>query len=374
MPSGSTVPAVAGTSARSNARPETGGASTLRLFGPARNVRRAAAAQSPLLYFRSQTGHALSCVRALERQLGARRAGAGEILFSRAPVLFLKIEEAFFFYVLISLLRALTGRRTAGLLLKPMPLVASPRLHHRFKGGVLRYLRRFEAIHTLTILPFSVFPAVTVIAKGWIYGCQLWDLSEEERAAINVLRQERNPDDRLVLTTLGNQCRHKGFELFAATYANAVDLRARFQFISCGRVSPAVAAYASALRAAGGVAVDRFVSDAELLGAYAASDAVWCLYPPVGDHACGILGRAAQLGIPVVVRYGSLAHRLCIVENIQHISATAEGIADRLAGPLPPLDERRGHTMGLRFARESEATLRAVFGLAESPAEVPARQ
>jgi hypothetical protein len=53
----------------------------------------------------------------------------------------------------------------------------------------------------------------------------------------------------------------------------------------------------SARRAA--FASNRSVTDAELLGAYAASDAVWCLYPPFGDHASGVLGRAAQLGIPV---------------------------------------------------------------------------
>jgi hypothetical protein len=147
-------------------------------------------------------------------------------------------------------------------------------------------------------------------------------------------------------------------------------LRSRFRFIACGKAVPALTEHAAVLCEAGGVAVNRVVSDAELLGAYAASDAVWCLYPPAGDHATGILGRAAQLGLPVVVRQGSLSHRLCVVEDISHIAATPAGVAARLAGPLPPRDEARGRLSAMRFARESEATLRIAFGFKEA-ARVP---
>ncbi len=72
----------------------------------------------------------------------------------------------------------------------------------------------------------------------------------------------------------------------------------------------------------------------------------------------------AQLGIPAVVRYGSVAHRLCIVENIPHVAATPDGIAEQLAGPLPPRDEARGRIAASRFAGQSEATLRTALGLA----------
>lgn len=366
MQSGFDRPAATDPAVRPDLRPETAGMRATLSPGRFRGAERAPPLPTPLVYSRSHKGRSPSYVRIMERMFGACRAGLGDVLFSRAPLLFLRIEEAFFLYVLASLLRALTGRRTAGLLFKPVPLVASPRLHHRFKGRILQWLKHFEAIHTLTVLPFSVHPAFATVARGWIYDVQLWDITDEERAAVEALRRERHPDARPVLTALGTQSLHRGFDLFAAIYAGCDDLRARFQFISCGTVAPAAIPYAAAFCRAGGVAVNRTVSDAELLGAYAASDAVWCLYPPVGDHASGILGRAAQLGIPVVVRYGSLAHRLCIVENVPHVPAAADGVADRLAGPLPLRDDARGRAAAMRFASHSEATLRAALGLPDA--------
>ncbi|WP_439624271.1 hypothetical protein [Shinella sp.] len=364
MQAGSELPAAAGPSARSDLRPDNRGTSADRWLWRTRKAKGTVCPDAPLLYSRRECGRRPAYLRHLERLFGARRAGLRDILFSRAPVLFLMVEEAFLLYVAVGLLRALTGRRTAGLLLRPMPITVSPRRRYRWKRRVLGWLKRFHAIETLTILPFSVLPASSAIAKGWIYDFQLWDLTDAEREAVELLRSERRPGDRLVLTAIGTQSPHKGFDLFADIYARIAGLRTRFQFIACGKFAPDVADYAAAFCEAGGVTVDRAVSDAELLGAYAASDAVWCLYPPVGDHASGVLGRAAQLGIPVVVRQGSLAHRLCIVENLTHVPATADGVAERLAGPLPPRDEARGRLAANRFARQSEATLRAALGLA----------
>lgn len=364
MQAGSDVPAAKGPSVRSDLRQENFGRTAGRWLWRTRTAKAAVRPGAPLVYSGAETGRRPSYFRTLERLFGARRAGLLDILFSRAPVLFLMIEEAFLLFVVVGLLRALTGRRTAGLLLQPMPMVLSPNLSYRWRRAGLQWLKRFRAIQVLTILPFSVFPKFSTIASGWIYDFQLWDLTDEEREAVELLRRERHPGDRLVVTAIGTQSRRKGFDLFANTYAGFAALRARFLFISCGRVVPAVAGHATVFRAAGGVAVNRSVSDAELLGAYAASDAVWCLYPPVGDSASGILGRAAQFGIPVVVRHGSLAHRLCIVENIQHVAATADGVASRLDGFLPPRDEARGRLAALRFAEHSEAALRAALGLA----------
>lgn len=366
MQAGSDMPAATGPAVRADLRPERLDAG-VRRWSPWARVRMGNAVRrpdAPLVYTRSETGRRPSYILALERLFGARRAGLRDLFLCRAPVLFLMVEEAFLLYVAIGLLRALTGRRTVGLLLHPMPLAASPRWQCRWKRAVLQRLKPCRSVRTLTVLPFSVFPAFASIADGWIHDFQLWDLVEEERKAVNLLRGERRPGDRLVLTAIGSQSAQKGFDLFADIYARSARLRGRYQFIACGKVAPDAAEHAAVLGEAGGVTVDRTVSDAELLGAYAASDAVWCLYPRVGDHASGILGRAVQLGIPVVVRQGSLAHRLCIAENLQHVAAAAEGIADRLAGPLPPRDERRGRLAALRFAEESEATLRAALGLA----------
>ena len=365
----------AGSSARADPWPEDMGTEADRRFWPpgARSGQPAGRQTMPLLYTRTESGRLPSYLRGLERLFGVRRARCRDLFLSPAPVLFLAAEETFLLYVIVSLLRAALGRRTAGLLFRPMPLAASSRWRCYWKRALLQRLKRCRSVQTLTILPLSVFPAFSSIADGWIYDFQLWDLTEEERKAIEELRAQRCPVERPVLMAIGKQSVRKGLDLLADIYARSALLRSSCQFIACGKVEPAAAEHAGVLCEAGGVLVDRIVSDAQLLGAYAGSDAVWCLYPRIGDHAIGILGRAAQLGIPVVVRQGSIAHRLCIVENLQHVAATADEVAARLTGPLPPRDEPRGHRAALRFAEHSETTLRTALGLAAThipPAEI----
>lgn len=317
--------------------------------------------EAPLVYGR--IGRRDACLRSVERLFGARPAGVRDVLFSRAPVFFPVVEEAFLFYVLASLFRAATGRRTAGVLFHPLPVVTSRHPVEGMKRALLRLLAGVRGVRTLTVLPFSIAPGLAAIATGWIYDFRFWDLTDEEREEVETLRALRRLNGRLVLSALGAQCRRRGFDLFAATYARFAGLRDRFQFISCGRIAPALAGHAAAFSEAGGVAVNREISEAELLGSYAASDAVWCLYPSPCDQALDIVGRAAQLGIPVVVERDSVIHRLCVMELIPHVAATAEEVADRLAAALPPRDDAQGRTMAARFAAASEAALRDALGL-----------
>lgn len=357
-------PAASGTLARS----ESMGAWGAWLGGRQRTGGRADCPAGPVVYMHSETGRRPAYLHVLERLFGARRGRVRDLFLSRAAVIFLAVEETFFLYVLVALVRALAGRRTVGLLLRPMPIAVSPRLRCRFRRMVLRAMKRCRTVRTLTIVPFNVFPAFSTIADDWIYDFQLWDVTEEEREAVEQLRRERRPGNRFVMTALGTQSRGKGFDLFSDAFARFSVLRKRFTFLACGKVSPDIAEYALVLEEAGGVAVDRALSHAELLGAYAASDAIWCFYPRAGDHACGILGRAVQLGIPVVVRQGSLAHRLCTVENLLHIAVAPEQIIERLTGPLPPQNIAWGRYAARRFAQRSEATLREAFGMAPEPA------
>ncbi len=358
----------AGSFARTEPWPEDIETETGRRLRPrAQEGGRAGRQAIPLLYTRTASGRLASYLRGLERLFGVRRARLSDLFLSPAPVLFLAVEETFLLYVVVGLLRAALGRRTAGLLFRPLPIAASSRWRWRWKRAVLQRLKRRRCIQTLTILPFSAFPAFSSIADGWIYDFQLWDLTEEERQAIEALRAERRWVERPVLMAIGKQAVRKGLDLFADIYARSIPLRRACQFVACGKVETAAAEHAAVLCEAGGVLVDRMLSDAQLLGVYAGSEAVWCFYPRIGDHTIGILGRAVQLGIPVVVRQGSIAHRLCMAETLPHIAASAEEIAARLTGPLPPRDEPGGRSAARRFAEHSETTLRTALGLPAGP-------
>jgi hypothetical protein len=202
-----------------------------------RRMRRPVRAHGPLLYSKRES-RPPACVSAPSGAPVRRAPGSlRDLLFSRAPVLFLMVEEAFLLYVAVGLLRAFTGRRTAGLLLRPMPITVSPPVALPLETEHARLAEALSAIETLTILPFSVFPASSAIAKGWIYDLQLWDLTDEEREAVELLRSERRPGERLVLTAIGTQSPHKGFDLFADSYVRIAPASGtRFQFIACGKI------------------------------------------------------------------------------------------------------------------------------------------
>ena len=189
----------------------------------------------------------------------------------------------------------------------------------------MRALRRLSTTRTLTILPFSVEPGFATIADDWIHDFETWDLTGDDRLAsrpLGPLGAEiiEAAQGRKVCCTIGRQDASKGFDQFSHLYLSSPRLREAMLFASGGKVAPELAEDATAFGAAGGFARPRFITDDELLDLYACADLIWCVYAPNYDQASGILGRAMQLGIPVVVRKGSLIQRLCAIEGVAHIA------------------------------------------------------
>jgi hypothetical protein len=186
---------------------------------------------------------------------------------------------------------------------------------------MLKLLRRTPGAQVLTIVPFAVEPGFATIAHGWIHDLQNWDLLLEANpaaapAAQSLAREiRRHAQGRPVCAAIGRQEQDKGFDRFAAIYTANPGLRDALLFAFGGKVSPELTPAARDFAALGGFALDRFVSDDELAGLYAAADLVWCAYAPDYDQASGVLGRALQHGIPVVARRGSVIAAICANEG-----------------------------------------------------------
>lgn len=252
-----------------------------------------------------------------------RRPLSWAAIRSRDPVLVPLIEDSLLGYTAVALLRSVMGRRTAGLLFRPRPALEGQTLRLRLKRYVLGFLRRLPRVQTITILPFSVEPTFSKVATSWIYDPQLWDLDFARPSSIsqNLVTQLKNVSaGRPICVSLGRQDRSKGFDRFTSTFLKSADLRESVLFAFGGKVDKELRPNLDAFCAAGGFACDRFISDEELLALYSCATTVWCVYAPDYDQASGILGRAAQLGIPVIVRRDSLIHRLCEVEGFAHLA------------------------------------------------------
>ncbi|TCL72978.1 hypothetical protein [Rhizobium sp. BK251] len=329
-----------------------------------------------VIFSRTENGHRSSYIRFVSSLIPCRRGTIRDMIFSRAPVFFLMIEDSFELYTAIALWRACLGRRTAGILMRPKPALEGRSVRLRIKRAMLKVLKRVPFVRTMTIVPFPVQPSFAAIADDWIYDFQLWDLGEREREIISVLPKGDAPpqmdglfssvrgagEGKPIVSALGIQDRRKGFDIFARAFADDEQVRARFHFVSGGRVATDLQPSADRLRNAGGFVIDRHVSDDELVELYAASDVVWALYAADYDQASGILGRAAQLGIPAIVRTGSLSHRLCEIEKLAHLDASEQTL-DRLSSFHPLRDEAAGRAVAARFRAISVRHLNAALGL-----------
>lgn len=322
-----------------------------------------------LLFSRREDGHRRAYLDFFARLFDGRRVRARDLWLAPEPVFFMMVEENFALFAAVATLRSAFGRRTVGLLFRPLPALRGTGMRLALKRRVLGLLKRLPPVSTLTILPFSVEPDFARIADGWIYDPQLWDLTERERkigtppmASDSYLAGLHGAaGGRRIIAAVGRMDRAKGFDTFARAYSRSAELRAASLFVSCGRIKTEIADDGAALTRAGGVVVDREISDDELLEAYAAADAVWCCYAPDYDQASGVLGRAVQLGVPAIVRAGSLIERFCRLEGVPHLAIDPARF-DNLPLSLAPREPDRGQALAMSMAEHSVPVLARAFG------------
>lgn len=302
-------------------------------------------------YSRTLNGHRAAYVRFAIEKLGGNRISTRELLTHKGAALFLMIEDNFGLYVLSCLLRAALGRRTVGLLFRPGPAINGPSLRLRTKRAMLRILRHVPTVQTLSIVPTPLIPQIGAIVDGWIHDFQLWDLSDADRHRIAWIRESGRSSDpaatslletirsyssgRPLLVALGAQNRSKGIDLLVSFMRTAGT--SGWAVLVAGRFDEASISARADIQSMGGMVVDRYLSDAEIEAAYSVATAVWCMYDPAYDQASGILGRAVQLGVPVLVRRGSVSESLCIQLSFPHVAADIEGDLASALVKLPPL-------------------------------------
>ncbi len=317
-------------------------------------------------------GHRAEYYALMARLIGSTRTSSlWRALWARQPVLDGAIEASVGSYVMLCVLRALMGRRTAGILFRPLPLIEGGLLRLRIKRWLLATINRLPGVYTLTILPFALEPRFARFANGWILDPQYWDLHYPEDvdgnrpagAFAQSIRETAGA--RGVVVAIGRQDSAKGFDMFARLYTARADLRETWHFAFGGRVVECdVGEHLKEFIAAGGQAHATYISHDELLDLYAAADAVWCCYAPDYDQASGVFGRAIQLGLPVIVRKGSLLEKTCLVEGLPHLAYDGN-VESFDAATLPPrLDPALAASRARQWGADSIARLRGYLGLA----------
>lgn len=235
--------------------------------------------------------------------------------FLAAPrLLFATLDGQEFGFLTIGLLRALIGRPTVGLFLRPQSCFDLG-LKAKAKYALFAAMRRVPGVRVLTIVPFSVEPQYARIATDWIHDPQLWDLMVQGRLSSVRMsglscRVENVAAGRPVLAFLGTVRRSKGSSMLINALQATPGWNQRFLVVVAGKVADDAQEDARFVEANGGMVIDRSITDEELESLYQVSQFIWCCYDPIYDQASGIFGRAVQFGRKAIIREGSLLHRM----------------------------------------------------------------
>jgi len=296
-------------------------------------------------YSRSESGHRLEYIKFSESQLGGVRIAGLSLIKTPKPLLFLMVEESFLLYVLISLVRSLLGRRTVGLVFRAKECVQGNSLRLKIKYAIMRALRHINNVKSVSIVPFFVCPEVENICDYWIHDFQFWDreflesLTCESEVVEVIEYIKAKAAGRKILCAVGKQDKSKGFDEFIRLYLSSEQLREEYLFVSGGKISGIDSELVKAFEGSGGLLIDKRISDSELVALYKAADVIWVCYAPDYDQSSGILGRALQYELAVIVRGGSVIESLA--KNKVHLIQCGDDTVDCL--------------MSYKFIKNSEA-------------------
>ncbi len=274
-----------------------------------------------ILYEKNNRGHRQTYADICQNLLGA------DPLFGSMRSHFFKLFKAkklicsscdsyFLKFITLSILRAAVKRHTIGIMIRPEKYVNQNDWRYLATFVLLHITLRIPHTKTISILPFNVEPKLSTLVDDWIFDPQFWDLSYlglDPRIVDpppELLNLKQKAAGRLIIASLGKQDTLKGSDYFCQIYIANPELARDALFIMVGDCSCLDTVTVKAFCKAGGVVINRFVSDEELLATYRIVDVIWTCYSLNYNQSSGIFGRAVQTGKPMIVRTDSYLQKL----------------------------------------------------------------
>lgn len=257
-------------------------------------------------------------------------------------MVFMMIEESFFGFFLTSIFRAFQGKKTTGLLFRLKPVVFAKNIRMYIKGIILKFLCLFKSIRIFSIHDPSLLPKGSTYVTDWIYDFQLWDFSDSPiRREIIDDRVKRNDEltrsDPITIVALGSQDENKGIIDLIRLIKLRNSINSNQVFKIYGKLDPIYENELLSVMSHRDVCINDYVSNEILWQGYKEADLIWAFYSPKYDQASGVAGRAAQFGVPVIVRSDSIISNtfknlnikaFSIEESSDVLSITREDLTD----------------------------------------------
>jgi hypothetical protein len=269
----------------------------------------------------SLTGHRADQLMAISELLGdhgVKTKHKREIwphVLTRDPLLFPSVDGLFLIFVIIAPLRALFLLRTVAIWHRPKTSTRGSHFKHVIKAYCARVIKKCPMVALISVQRPQYQPEIAGLFTAWIDQIAQWHRpSILPEYQLDYCRFEglvkRHAKSRAVVIYLGEITAQKGFEFFTDICFEAKELDAELAFVAAGKVTTEVGFTADRFRQAGGLLIDKYLSDAEFLAGIDLAGWVWNCYRPDNDQNSGIFGFAYQVGARVIVRTGSFIERL----------------------------------------------------------------
>ncbi|TIR14157.1 MAG: glycosyltransferase [Mesorhizobium sp.] len=252
----------------------------------------------------------LSGVTGLARLIKPRGVSTLRTLLAADKVLFATLEDDNAFFFAVAILRAILGRHTVAIFMSPRRCFIQGFINSTVRRHAFRFLKRLRSVTLLSILPFYLDKRFASVADDWIYDPQFWDLDkriENSDWPDSALAQDlkRKARGRPILLFLGGPSFLKGFPFLAEILRARPAIMDRLMIVVAGKIPEDQRRSAELASEAGGLVIDRYLTDDEVLSAKRCATCLWACYHPSYDSSSGLFGRAMQLGKQVIVRRGS---------------------------------------------------------------------
>ncbi|MBL4833183.1 MAG: hypothetical protein JKY26_04325 [Pseudomonas sp.] len=220
-------------------------------------------------------------------------------------------------FFLASVVRAMLGKKTAGIAIRPEICLDTDRTKIKIKAALFKILKRMKKVKTLSILPFSIESRLEDLVDDWILDPQYWDLDKncnnsgfppiEPKELVKVAASK---GDRLIIASIGKQVKSKGSDYLCNLLVSNPKLSQKYIFVLAGKCEGIDGSLLKKFVYSGGVLIDRYLSDEEIESTYHLIDLVWCCYIPEYNQSSGIFGRAIQNNKNTIVRSGSYLEKI----------------------------------------------------------------
>jgi glycosyltransferase involved in cell wall biosynthesis len=289
-------------------------------------------------YSNNDDGHRREYADFTQKYLHGTRVSLRDGTLRRDPLLFLMVEDDFFKFFIVSVVRSLFGLKTSGLTFRAHYCIGSHSPKHIVKFAMMKFLNFFRYTNTISIIPFEIEPRLKGLCRSSLYDFQFWDLSycisnanaeEIEHFYSKFLSVSAG---KILVSAIGKQNKDKGVDSFIKLYNENENIRSKFCFLIAGKITDVEEAELDEFVRNGGIAINRYVSDEEIFAVYKASGFIWCAYSPSYDQSSGVLGRALQFGKTPIVRSNSVAERICNYNNIISIQSDNFSKIDLVGG------------------------------------------